>query len=173
MVTGTIGVGKSSVAAAMSEILHDHGIRHGLIEVDWLGEVYPPPDPTNPYSNDLAMRVLSSIWPLYVDAGITRAVVTMTLENQEELAALVQALDSPPATVVRLVASQGTRETRIKAREFGNLRDLFLAKTGEVDDKQRCFDLGDLIVANEGRLPHATATEILERLGWATPHYPS
>lgn len=34
----------------MWEILHDGGIRHGLIEVDWLGEVYPAPDPDDPYS---------------------------------------------------------------------------------------------------------------------------
>ena len=166
VVTGTIGAGKSTIAAAMSEILHDEGVRHALLEVDWLGEVYPPPDPTDPYSNELAMTVLSSIWPHYLGAGITRAIVTMTLENPEELGALLRAMETPPATVVRLIASQETRESRIKTREFGNLRDLFLAKTGEIHDKQECFELGDIIVENESRLPQVTATEILQRLNW-------
>ena len=169
VVTGTIGAGKSTVAAAMSEILHEQGTRHGLIEVDWLGEVYPAPDPSNPYSTDLAMKVLSSVWPHYLGAGITRAIVTMTLENREELRDLLAAMESPPATVVRLLASQTTREERIKAREFGNLRDLFLEKTADIEYQMDCFGIGDFSVENESRLPHASATEILQRLGWITP----
>ena len=166
VVTGTIGAGKSTVAAAMSELLHEQGSRHGLIEVDWLGEVYPPPDPTNPYSTDLAMKVLSSVWPHYMGAGITRAIVTMTLENHDELRDLLLAMGSPPATVVRLTAAHATRQERIKAREFGNLRDLFLHKTADIDRKQECLEIGDLVVENDERLPHATAAEILQRLGW-------
>ena len=166
VVTGTIGAGKSAVAAAMSEILHERGTRHALIEVDWLGEVYPALDSEDPYSNDFAMKILRTIWPLYLETGISRAIVTMTLENQQELDDLVAALGSPPVTVVRLVASQQTREDRIRAREFGNLRDLFLQKTGEIEHNMECFDLGDILVHNDNRLPPATAQEVLEKLGW-------
>ena len=166
VVTGTIGVGKTTVAAAMSEILHERGSRHALIEVDALGEVYPAPDPSDPYSTDLAMKVLSSAWPLYVGAGIGRAIVTMTIENPDELSDLLSAMGSPPASVVRLIASQDTREERIEAREFGNLRALFLEKTVDIEHKMDCFDIGGFTVVNESRLPHQTATEILEKLGW-------
>lgn len=36
VITGTIASGKSTIAGLASEILHDRGIKHGLIEVDWL-----------------------------------------------------------------------------------------------------------------------------------------
>ena len=166
VVTGTIGVGKSTVAAAMSELLHERSIRHALIEVDSLGEVYPAPDPKDPYSNDLAMTILEHIWPVYLGARITRAVVTMTLENQQELEDLLTAMDSPPATVVRLTASEETRRQRIQAREFGNLRELFLEKTSEIEWKMDCFNLGDLTILNDERHPHETALEVLEQLKW-------
>lgn len=167
VVTGTIGAGKSTVAALMSEILHERGIRHALIEVDWLGEVYPPPDDANPYGNDLAMQMLATIWPQYLAAGITRAIVTMTLENKQELDDLIAAMDSPPATVVRLLASPETRRRRIEDREFGYLKEMFLEKTGEIEDQMNCFDLGDLVVTNDNdRSPLETAREALKGLGW-------
>lgn len=168
VVTGTIGAGKSTIAALMSEILHERGVRHALVEVDWLGEVYPAPDPSDPYSNDLAMKMLSTIWPQYLEAGITRAIVTMTLENQQELDDLAAAMGQPPVTVVRLLASPETRKERIAAREFGSLKELFLEKTDEIEDKMDCFELGDVIVGNDkDRSPLETARDALEGLGWA------
>ncbi len=166
VVTGTIGAGKSTVAALMSEILHERGIRHALIEVDWLGEVYPAPDPANPYNNDLAMQMLATLWPQYLDADITRAIITMTLENQQELDDLVAAVDSPPVTVVRLTASVATRKERIAAREHGYLRDLFGEKTEDIDAKMDRYALGDVIVDNDDRAPLDSAREVLERIGW-------
>jgi predicted GTPase len=85
VVTGTIGVGKTAIAMTMSEILHERGIRHGLLEVDWLGEVYPAPYPDDPYSTRFAMKNLAAIWPNFLEVGITRAIVAMTLENHQEL----------------------------------------------------------------------------------------
>src|ERR687893_577173 len=92
VVTGTIGVGKTAIAMTMSEILHDRGIRHALIEVDSLGEVYPAPYPEDPYSTRFAMKNLAAIWPHYLEVGITRAIVTMTIETDEELKDLRAAL---------------------------------------------------------------------------------
>ena len=167
VVTGTIGAGKSTVAALMSEVLHEAGVRHALIEVDWLGEVYPAPEDADPYSNALALQMLRTIWPQYLEAGITRAIVTMTLENQQELDDLVAAMGSPPVTVVRLDATEESRARRIKTREFGYLRDMFLDKTGEIEWKMDCFDLGDIRVRNDDdRSPLETAREALENLGW-------
>lgn len=111
VVTGTVGVGKTAIAMTVSEILHDRGIRHGLLEVDWLGEVYPAPDLDDPYSTGFAMRNLAAIWPHYLEVGITRAIVTMTIENQQELDDLKAALPSADVTVVRLEASPRRAQT--------------------------------------------------------------
>ena len=166
VVTGTIGVGKTTVATTMSELLHDRGIRHGLLEVDWLGGVYPAPDPDDPYSTAFAMKNLAAIWPHYLEVGITRAIVTMTLEDLEELADLRTALGSPALTTVRLEASEATRAERIRRRELGELRQLFLEKTGPLAEQMERFGIGDLVVGNDKRTPQQVATEILTSIGW-------
>ena len=166
IVTGTIGAGKSTVAAAMSELLHEAGIRHGLVEVDSLGEVYPAHDPADPYGEALAMQMLATLWPQYLAAGITRAIVTMTLENTKELMRLLEAMGSPAATVVRLDASGRTRAARIKQREFGNLRSTFLEKTDELGTRMAQLGIGDVIVDNDDRSPVDTARDVLRQIGW-------
>jgi adenylylsulfate kinase-like enzyme len=166
VVTGTIGVGKTAIAMTMSEILHERGIRHGLLEVDWLGEVYPAPYPDDPYSTRFAMKNLAAIWPNFLEVGITRAIVAMTLENHQELGDLVTALGSPEVTVVRLEASPETCAERIRRRELGNLLDLFLEKSTPLAAQMECFKIGDLVVDNENRTPQAVADEILRSIRW-------
>ena len=166
VVTGTIGVGKTAIAMTMSEILHDRGIRHGLLEVDWLGEVYPAPYPEDPYSTRFAMKNLAAIWPHYLEVAITRAIVTMTIENQEELNDLKTALPSAEVIVVRLEASPQTRAERIRRRELGTLLHHFLEKTGPLAEQMESFGIGDLVVQNDDQTPHAVANEILRRIGW-------
>lgn len=166
VVTGTMGVGKTAIAMTMSEILHDRGIRHGLLEVDWLGEVYPAPYPDDPYSTRFAMKNLSAIWPHYLDVGITRAIITMTIENHQELDDLKAALHSADVSVVRLEASPQTRSERIKRRELGTLLDHFLEKTGPLADQMERFGIGDLVVENDNQTPQAVANDILRQIGW-------
>ena len=165
VITGTIGAGKSTIAGLASEILHDRGIRHGLIEVDWLEGVYPAPDPSDPYSTAFALKNLATLWPNFLKAGITRAIVTMTLENRQELHDLLAALGDPEATVVRLEASQSVREERIRRREFGALQELFLEKTDDIEAKMKRFEIGDVVLENETE-PHPVAVRLLEEIGW-------
>src|SRR3712207_2742000 len=166
VITGTIGAGKTAIATTMSELLHERGVRHGLIEVDWLGEVYPAPYPDDPYSTSFAMKNLAAIWPNFLAVGITRAIVTMTLENHDELRALKAALPMTEVTVIRLEASSETRASRIASRELGSLRGLFLAKTDPLADQMRALGIGDAVVRNDGRRPQEVAEEILGSLGW-------
>jgi dephospho-CoA kinase len=166
VVTGTIGVGKSAIAMTMSEVLHDRRIRHALIEIDSLGEVYPAPYPEDPYSTRFAMKNLAAIWPHYLEVRITKAIVTMTLEKRDELAALVSALDSADVTVVRLEASAETRADRIRSRELGNLLEPFLQKTSPLAEQMQRLGIGDLVVNNDNRSPQEVAGEVLKSIGW-------
>lgn len=166
VLTGTIGVGKTAIAMTMSEILHERHIRHGLLEVDWLGEVYPAPYLEDPYSTRFAMRNLAAIWPNFLEVGITRAIVTMTLENHQELRDLRTALSSSNVTVVRLEASSEVRAERIKKRELGTLLKLFLEKTDPLANQMAFLGIGDFVVRNERQKPQEVAEGILNRLGW-------
>ena len=69
LVTGTIAAGKTSVAEAVSEQLHRFGLRHALIDFDWLGQLYPPPDLSDPYNDALAIKNLAAVWANFQAAG--------------------------------------------------------------------------------------------------------
>ena len=76
------------------------------------------------------MENLAAIWPHYLEVAITRAIVSLTIENHQELKDLKAALPSAELTVVRLEPSPQTRAERIRRRELGSLLDHFLEKTG-------------------------------------------
>jgi deoxyadenosine/deoxycytidine kinase len=56
-ITGTIGAGKTAVAEAISNLLTSKELQHALIDLDWLGQVYPPPDSRIPMPSILQLRI--------------------------------------------------------------------------------------------------------------------
>ena len=74
VLTGTVGAGKTMIAEAISELLRERGIRHALIELDRLGQMYPPLDADDPFDLSLALRNLAVTSPIFVTAGIESAV---------------------------------------------------------------------------------------------------
>jgi adenylylsulfate kinase len=165
-ITGTIGVGKTALAAALSERLHAKGIRHALIEIDWLGEVYPPPNPDEPYSLELAFKNLKAIAPNLIEAGAEFLVIGATLTAKPELDGLRRALGEIPITVCRVQASPETIAERIRQRELGYLLDDFLNRTDALAQEIEEAGIDDFVVTNDNRSIAEVAAELLEKLGW-------
>ncbi len=166
LLTGTIGAGKTTLAEAISEHLHERGMRHALIDIDWLGQVYPPPDETDPFNDSLASSNLAAIWPNFVGAGILHAVLAATVLNGSQLETLSGAVPGCELTVVRVVASPETVAARLRARDHGRLLEDFLRRTDSVAEEIERAGLESFSVTNEGRPSPELAGEILERLGW-------
>lgn len=163
--TGTIGAGKTTLAEAISEELHARHIRHGLLDLDWLGQVYPVPEGHDPYGYGLALQNLKGVWPNFAAAGAERAVVAGTLLDQHHRSRLEDALGLP--TVVVLVqAPPEVQEERIRTRNSGRLLDDFLARTHEVAAGIEAAGIHDLQVMNHGRAPAEAAQHVLREVGW-------
>lgn len=156
------------MAEATSELLHERGLRHALIDVDWLGQVYPPPAPGDPYNMALSLGNLAEIWPNYLAAGITYAVVSATLEKEEQLDGLRAAMPGWELTVVRVTARPETIAARIRRREFGNLLEDFLARTDDLAKTIEQAKLDDFSISTDDRPPMEAARDLVERLGWST-----
>lgn len=167
VLTGTIGVGKTTVAEAVSDRLHAAGVRHGLLDLDWLGQLYPPPAEHEPFALDLSIRNLAAIVPEFVAAGATRLVLAATVTSRREAAAISEALGGGRVAFVRLTASAGTIAARIRARESGAWRDDFLARSEPLAVAIAAAGFSHVTVANEGRSPAATAARALEVVGWS------
>ncbi len=166
LLTGTIGVGKTTLAEAISERLHQEGVRHGLLDLDWLGQVYPPPDEADPFNDSLAVRNLAAIWPNFIAAGISHAVLAATVVHRNQLEAISGALQGCDLTVVRVVARPETVAARIRGRDHGRLLEDFLGRSDFVAGEIERAALESFSVSNEDRPPSELAEEILRQLEW-------
>lgn len=165
-ITGTIAAGKTSLAEAVSAILHERGMRHALLDIDWLGQLYPPHDADDPFSLELAFRNLELIVPNFVNEGADHFVMALTLTSKEELDALRTATPQLDLRICMVTASSATRARRIAARDGGTLQKDFLERTDELDERIRSLRLHDLEIVNDGRALPDIAAEVLHDLGW-------
>ncbi|HWL64607.1 MAG TPA: AAA family ATPase [Actinomycetota bacterium] len=166
LLTGTIGVGKTTVAEAISESLHDAHQLHALIDLDWLAQLYPAPDEADPYNTNLAADNLAAVWRNFHTAGARRAVMAATVESAEQLGEIRRALPDAEFTVVLVTASSDSVHGRIATRDRGRLRNDFLACTNALATRIESAGLHEFAIENDGRLPDEAANEILQKLGW-------
>ena len=165
VITGTIGAGKTAAAEALSELLHSNGMYHALIELDWLGQVYPPPDPTDPHALDLALDNLALIAPNFHDAGARYFVIAGTLTSSDELRRLRDALPRVSLRVCRIAPPVDIVHERIAHRELGALRNDFLSRTESLAQQIEAAKIDDFVLVNDGSISK-TASELHGRLGW-------
>lgn len=166
-ITGTIGAGKTALAEALSELLHAKSIRHALIDVDWLGQLYPVADPGDPHSFELAFKNLRAIAPNFVSEGARYFIIALTLTSREELEELQSAIPEVSLTVCRVEVSPGTAAERIERRELGGLKEDFLTRTDALAQQIRDAGIEDVVVINDDVPITEIAKELVERLGWS------
>jgi len=111
LIGGRSGVGKTSVSLAVHEILVRDGIRHAVIEGDYLDLAHPAPQP------GFAERNLRTLWSAYAAVGYERLVYSQTV-SVLQVADIRDAVD-PRARVtpVLLTATDTEIEHRLRRRE--------------------------------------------------------
>lgn len=84
ILTGTIGAGKTSVAEEISDVLRERRLRHALLDLDWLAQVYPGRDDDR-YNDRLVFDNLAAIWPNLRDAGAEYLRMARVVEDAGDL----------------------------------------------------------------------------------------
>lgn len=74
LINGTVGVGKTTVAEAVGDLLAEAGTAHAVLDLDWLRQSWPAP-PGDRFNFNMLLRNLRSIAGNYLDAGATRLVL--------------------------------------------------------------------------------------------------
>src|SRR5476649_2065400 len=118
LITGPVGVGKSTVASEISDLLTSIGAAHGLIDMDGLRACYPAPA-TDPFQVELGMKNLSAVWANYQAAGAKRLILVDILESRNALKEYQASVPGAELLVVRLQASVPTLINRVERREVG------------------------------------------------------
>lgn len=164
LISGTVGSGKTSVAAEASRILADRQVPHAFVDIDALACSWPE---RGPFNRDLALKNLASVWANFREAGAGRLIVAGVLESPEDVRMHEEAIPGADAVICRLVASPKTREKRLRTRETGTGLAWHLQRTGELERILQEAALEDFRVENDGDKPlDAVAREVLRRAGW-------
>jgi adenylylsulfate kinase len=164
LLTGTVGSGKTAVAAEIGLLLDEAGLPGAIVDLDWLGWVHVGRSFTG--VERLIAQNLAAVWPNLRAAGARRLVLVRALRRREDVEALRRALPEADLTVVRLVASAQTVGARLRRRDSGRILEEHLV---EAVAMQRAMDqaaLEDFRIENDGRPPRAVAEDVMRRAGW-------
>ena len=165
IVTGPIGVGKTTVATEVGHLLADAGIAHAVVDFDQLAE-YRPRAADDRWGTRVGLANLAAVWRNYAAAGAERLIIARVIESRADLEGFTSAVPGAAITVVRLRARTETLQMRVRQREIGLARDWHLARARELDTQMEAGRLEDVLIETEGCDPTSVAREILHRVGW-------
>ncbi|MEA2581551.1 MAG: hypothetical protein QOE83_2443 [Actinomycetota bacterium] len=167
LVTGAMGVGKTSVIEELAELLEDRGLSYAAIDLDWIGWFAAPSrtDDEGPghLVTPVLLRNLDALVRNYLDAGVGSFLLARSIRERDEVDA-VRGVMAMPLTVARLTLPFPEIERRLgSAVTSGRADDLAEAARWLAGSHGEGFE--DFVVAND-RPIREVATDILERLGW-------
>ena len=165
LITGPVGVGKTSVVSEMSEILERYNVPHAAVDVDLLAWYFPRPA-SDPFGNEVTLRNLSAVWRTFQEAGAERLLLARVIESRDELDSFRHAVPGAEIVVCRLRATVSTLQSRVRERERGSGRAWHVARAAELAAQFERMPVEDLVVETEDRTLGDIAMEILSRVGW-------
>lgn len=158
---GSPGAGKTTLAAALAEVLRQAEIPHGVIDLDELARVHPWPD------HSFARENLRAIWPRYAAIPGIRLLVSGVIVDEQELVLLRDALVGANIAVCELTAPEALLKERVTAREPNEFWQESLRRLVDVYQARTDLDrIRDFLVSTDERSKQDAAREIIDKLGW-------
>ena len=114
LVTGPVGVGKTTAAEAVGDVLAAASVPHAVIDLDGLRRSWPSPA-DDPFNLGLELRNLQAVARNYRDAGAQRLVLAGVLERRTDRSRYAEVL-GVDLLVCRLIADLAVIRERLVAR---------------------------------------------------------
>jgi adenylylsulfate kinase len=165
VLTGPVGVGKTAVAAELSDLLQQQGTAHAVIDMDWLRWCHPCPT-EDPFHTALGLRNLAAVWANYRAVGVACLVLVDIVETRAMLAAYQEAMPFAKIDVVRLNATLPAIRRRLEGRETGASLAWHQARAAELLGLMEVQGVEDLLVETDGKTVAEVAQEVLAATGW-------
>ncbi|MDQ3539162.1 MAG: ATP/GTP-binding protein [Chloroflexota bacterium] len=170
VITGPVGVGKTTTLQALSELLMAREVSHTMIDMDALTATFPRP-PGDRFNARLGFRNLANVVRNARGVGSTRLIVAGVVESRDGRDPYRAAIPDAKVTVVRLVASIESIHRRIKARNsLSGWSEADAAweldRAAELIAIMDAADVADVCIDTSDRRPEEVAREIGVWLGW-------
>jgi hypothetical protein len=162
LVTGVFGVGKSSVAAEMADLLEERGVAYAALDLDWLAW-FDTGSGNRATEHRMMLTNLAAVVANYLAAGVRFFILARSIRNRSELDSLKAELPMP-LRVVRLDLPVEEIEQRL-ASEVTSGRQADLHNAAAWIAASHGQGVEDLTVPNN-RAIRDVALEILDWLAW-------
>ena len=162
LLTGLFGVGKSTIAAEMADLLEDAGLPYAALDLDWLTWCNAG-DGDRASEHAMLLRNLDAVMANYREAGVRYFVLARWVQDRDELAGLIATMAMPLHTVELLVPIDEIERRLATDPTTGRSDDL--AESVAWVEQRRSGSLSDYTVENDRRV-RDVAADILQWLSW-------
>ena len=165
LLNGTVGAGKTSVAAAVGDLLRERGVPHAVVDLDALRQAWPAPEGDR-FNMTILLSNLHAVSANVRAAGARSLVLAGVVETAADRDALRRAV-GVPLTVVRLTADLDLVRARLRARHHDDPDGLrwHLDRSGELADILAASAAEDHVVDTTGASVPAVAARVLTLAG--------
>jgi hypothetical protein len=162
LLTGLFGVGKSTIAAEMADLLEGAGVPYAALDLDWLTWCNVG-DGDRASEHAMLLRNLDAVAANYRAAGVRYFVLARWVHDRDELAGLVTTMAMPLRTVELVVPLDEIRRRLVTDPTAGRRDDL--AESVAWVQNGRGVGLAECTVVND-RPVRDVAADILRWLVW-------
>ncbi|MEM0987736.1 MAG: hypothetical protein AAGK00_02570 [Pseudomonadota bacterium] len=165
LISGPVGVGKTSTAEEVSNVLVREGVSHTLLDLDCLAETYPRPTGDR-FGSELMRTNLTSVWRNCVAAGSRNLVLARVIEDEADLAGILSCIPNAAPTLCQLRARDDILIERVRRREIGTGGAWHEARSLELSASLRQHAPGDIWIDTDGRSVVDIAEELAAQVSW-------
>jgi adenylylsulfate kinase-like enzyme len=169
LINGTVGSGKTTVAAALADSLRTDEISGAAIDLDRLGEFWPHP-PGDRFNLAITLANLRDLAANVRAAGARVLIMAGVIETEEQRHRHADAVGGQ-LTVVRLKTDLDLIRSRLHDRHDRDPEglDWHLKRSGELDTILDRAALDDLVLDVTDLSPEQSAARIRAQLGLGVP----
>ncbi len=164
VISGPVGVGKTTVGTEVSTILAQAGTPHTFIDLDALTMTYPRP-PDDRFGDRLALQNLRAVWTNAAAAGSRNLIIARVIESMDDLQTIKEALPNTKLSLCQLSAGERTLIERVRTREHGTDRDWHEARAIELA-KSLPAAPADFIIDTEKSSATNIARKLVGQVDW-------
>lgn len=164
IITGPVGSGKTTVMAALTELLEKHNQPSAGIDMDNLRWFFPK-QPGDPFGGFVGRQHLAFIAANYRALGIPVLAIADVIENEEGRQQMVETLPDYEVQVIRLRVPMELIEKRLRVREKDEHLHWYLERAPELERIMDTRNVGDVVIDVGARPASEVAAEIARRFG--------
>jgi hypothetical protein len=165
LISGPVGVGKTTIGGEISNILVGRQISHSFIDMDGLADTHPRPK-RDRFHKQLALENLRDVWKNCQAAGSKNLIIPRVIEASSNIDEIAEVIPFASITICQLNASDATLIERVARHETGAGRAWHEERSLELARILKGPVPADFRIDTDCRGPVDVAQEIVEHVKW-------